>query len=143
MVDSNSIQASESKGFKHVSCIGVNLDGLLLQSRNFRDKVQSAFTFFFLQLKRNTSDGSLGNSSHQMSCVPSDLVSHSLRRKDCYLIDNTLVGMEVECESSVVFLDNSASTLLDSLRTDTLQISKRREFNNTNNYISISISCLL
>ena len=33
---------------------------------------------------------------------------------------DALVGVEVECESSVVFLDDSASTLLDSLRTDTL-----------------------
>ena len=120
LVDSNSVEASESKRFKHIPCIRVDLDGFLLQGRNFRDKVQSALTLFFLQLERDTSDGSLGNSSHQVSCVSGNLVSHSLGRKDCYLIDNTLVGVEVECESSVVFLDDSASTLLDSLRTDTL-----------------------
>jgi len=120
LVDGNSVEASESKRFEHVSCIRVNLDCFLLQGRNFRDKVQSALTLFFLQLKGDASDGSLGNSSHQVSCVSGNLVSHSLRRKDSNLIDNTLVGVEIKRESSVVFLDNSASTLLNGLRTDTL-----------------------
>ena len=127
LVDSNSVQVSKSKRFKHVPCIRVDLDCLLLQRRNFRDEIQSAFTLFFLQLKGNASDGSLGNSSHQVGCVTSNLVSHSLGRKNCYLIDNTLVGVEVKRESSVVFLDNSASTLLNGFRTDTLRFQIRKQ----------------
>jgi len=120
LIDCNPIQASKSKRFKHVPCVRVDLDDLLFQGRNLGDKVQSALSFFFLQLKRDTADRPLRDSSHQMGCVSSNLVAHSLRRENCYLIDNTFVGVEVECEPSVVFLDNSASTLLDGLRTDTL-----------------------
>ncbi len=120
LVDGNSVEASESKRFKHIPCVRVDLDCFLLQGRNFRDKVQSALTFFFLQLEGNASDRSLGNSSHQVSCVSGNLVSHSLRRKDGNLINNTLVGVEIKRESSVVFLDDGASTLLNGLRTDTL-----------------------
>jgi hypothetical protein len=62
-----------------------------------------------------------------MGCVSSNLVAHALRWKDGDLIDKTLIGVEIESEASVVFLDNSASTLLDSLSTNTLSSHKERK----------------
>jgi len=120
LVHSDSTHASESQSFQHISCIRINLDDLLLQSRDFGNKVQSAFTFFFLKLQGDTTDRSLCNSTHQVSCVSSNLVAHALRWKDGYLIHDSLVGVEIKSESSVVFLDNSASTLLYGLCTNTL-----------------------
>ena len=55
-----------------------------------------------------------------MRCESSNLVAHSLGRQDGNLIDDTLVGVEIEGQFSVVLLDDSTSTLLNSLCTDTL-----------------------
>merc|ERR1712176_1339983 len=49
LVHGNTVQTSKSKRFEHVSRVGVDLNSFLLQSRNFRNEVQSTFTFFFLQ----------------------------------------------------------------------------------------------
>lgn len=50
----------------------------------------------------------------------SDLITHTFGRGDCYLIDYTLVGVEIECEASVVLLDDGTCTLLDGLGTNSL-----------------------
>ena len=127
LVDRYSAQTSESQTLEQVSCIGVNLDGLLLQGRNLGNKVQSAFALLLLQFKRDTTDGSLGNSAHQVRCVSSNLVAHALGWKDGNFIDNTLVGVEVDSESSVVLLDDGASTLLNGLGTDSLKETNKEK----------------
>merc|ERR1711868_150234 len=64
LVYRNSIQTAKSQIFKHIPRIRINLDGLLFQSGNFRNEVQSSFAFFFLQFQRNTTDGALINTAH-------------------------------------------------------------------------------
>ena len=63
---------------------------------------------------------SRGNSAHQMCCESSNLVAHSLGRQNGNLINDTLVGVEIEGQFSVVLLDDSTSTLLNDLCTETL-----------------------
>lgn len=53
----------------------------------------------------------------------SNLVTHSLGWQDSDFIDDTLVGVEIKGKLGVVLLDDSTSTLLDSLGTDTLLFS--------------------
>ena len=55
-----------------------------------------------------------------MRCESGNLVAHSLGWQNGNLIDNTLVGVEIEGQFSVVLLDNSTSTLLNGLCTDAL-----------------------
>ena len=55
-----------------------------------------------------------------MCCESSNLVAHSLGRQDGNLIDDTLIGVKIKGQFSVVLLDDSTSTLLNGLCTDTL-----------------------
>jgi hypothetical protein len=120
LVDSNAIQVSVAQSLQKVACIGVNLDGLLFQGRNLRDKVQSSFALLFLQFQGDTTDGSLGDTAHQVRCVTSDLVAHALGRQDSNIIDDTLVGVKVQRETRVVLFDDSPGGLLYGLGSDTL-----------------------
>ena len=52
-------------------------------------------TYFFLESKWNSSDGTLLNSLHQVSGVTSDLVSKSLGLNHTDIIDDSLVDMEI------------------------------------------------
>ena len=54
--------------------------------------------------------------------VPSDLVSESLGRNDGDLLGDALVDVEVGGQAGVVFLDDVASSLLDSVGADTTHI---------------------
>jgi hypothetical protein len=120
LVDGNSVQATESHGLQHVSGVRVDLDSLLLQSRHFGNKVQSSLSLLFLQFQRDTTDGSLGNTTHQVCCVTSDLIAHALRRQNRNIVNDTFVRVEVHSQTSVVLLYNRTSRLLYSLRSNTL-----------------------
>lgn len=124
LVDSNAMQATKAQRFKHITGVGVDLDGFLLQGRNFWNKVQSSFSFFFLQFQRDTTDRSLGNATHQMRCVSSDLIAHALGGEDGNIVDNTLVGVEVHRQAGVVLLDDRTSRFLYCFGSYTLR-SKR------------------
>ena len=52
----------------------------------------------------------------------SDLITHTLGGGDSYLINYTLVGVEVESKTSVVLLDDSACTFLYGLGTNSLMV---------------------
>lgn len=56
-----------------------------------------ALTLLLLQLERDTSNGTLLNSLHQMSGESSNLVSQSLGRNDGDFIADSLVGVEIQC----------------------------------------------
>lgn len=75
-----------------------------------------------LELEGDASDGALLDSSHQVREVPSDLVSESLGRDDGDLLSDALVDVEVGGQAGVVFLDDVASSLLDSVGADTTHI---------------------
>ena len=51
--------------------------------------------------------------------LPSNLVSQLLRWDDSYLLTYSLVGVEVECETSVVFLDQILGGFLNGLGSNT------------------------
>jgi hypothetical protein len=75
-----------------------------------------------LQLKGDSTNGSLGDTFHKVGSESSDFVTHALWGCDCYLIDYALVGVEIKSETSVVLLDDGACTLFDGLSTDSLFI---------------------
>ncbi len=54
-----------------------------------------SLTYLFLKLERNSSDGSLLNSLHQVSGEAGDLVSKSLCLDDTDVVDDSLIYMEV------------------------------------------------
>lgn len=120
LVDRNPIEASKAQRLQHVSCVRVDLDRLLFQRRNFRDKVQSSFTFFLLQLQGNTTDRALGNTTHQVRRVPCNLVPHTFGRQNSHLIDDAFVRVKIDRQTRIVLLDDCTSALLDSLCADTL-----------------------
>ena len=125
-VDGNTVEATVAKVLQKVAGVGVDGDGLLLEGRDLGDEVHSALALLLLELEGDTADGALVNALHEVGGETGDLVAHALGWKDGNLIDNTLVGVEIQSESSVVFLDDSASTLLDSLGTDTLKETKQQ-----------------
>lgn len=53
----------------------------------------------------------------------SDFITHTLGGGDSYLINYTLVGVEVESKTSVVLLDDSACTFLYGLGTNSLMLT--------------------
>ena len=122
IVDSDAIEGTVSKVFQKISGVRVDLDGFLFKSRDLRNKVQTSFTLFFLKLQRYSSDWSLGNTLHQVGGETSNLVTHTLGWKDGNFIDNTLVGVEVQRQASVVLLDNCTSTSFNSLSSNSLCI---------------------
>ena len=85
---------------------------------NFWNVVHSSFSFFFLQLQRNTSDGTLLDSGHQVGGETGNLVSHSLGWNDSDFLADLLVGGEVGSEGVVVLLNDDLGSLLDSLSSD-------------------------
>lgn len=51
--------------------------------------------------------------------LPSNLVSQRFARDDSYLFTYSLVSMKVQCQSSVVLLDNNSRGFFDSFCSDT------------------------
>jgi hypothetical protein len=120
VANNNTVQASISHRFQQVPGLLVDSDGLLLQSTNLRNEVQATLTLLLLKLQGDVTDGSLGNALHKVGGETSNLVTHTLGGGDGDLIDETLVGVEVESETGVVLLDDGACGFLDGLRADSL-----------------------
>lgn len=51
--------------------------------------------------------------------LPSDFVTKWLCRDDCNFLTYSLVGVEIQRQTSVVLLDNDSGGFFDSLRPDT------------------------
>ena len=60
-----------------------------------------AFSLLFLQLERDTADGTTLDALHQMCDISGDLISQTTARDDGDLVDHALVGVEVEAETGV------------------------------------------
>jgi len=89
------------------------------EGRDLWDVVVSSLSFLLLELDGDASNGTGTDSLHQMSDESGDLVSESLGGDDGDLLDDSLVGVEVQVEHHVVLLYDSAGSLLDSLCTNT------------------------
>lgn len=90
-----------------------------VQSRNFGDVLVLSFSFFFLQLKRDASDGTLLNSLHQVGGVTSDLVTQSLGLDNGDFRSQSLVGFEVKSQLGVESFDEDLRGSLNSLSSNT------------------------
>jgi hypothetical protein len=120
VANNNTAQTSVSHGFQQVPGLLVNSNGLLLQGTNLRNEVQTTLTLLLLKLQGDVTDGSLGNTLHKVGGETSNLVTHTLGGGDGDLIDDTLVGVEVESETGVVLLDDGTCGFLDGLGADSL-----------------------
>lgn len=90
-----------------------------VQSRNFGDVLVLSFSFFFLQLERDASDGTLLNSLHQVGGVTGDLVTQSLRLDDGDFRSQSLVGFEVKSQLGVESFNEDLGGSLNSLSSNT------------------------
>lgn len=54
-----------------------------------------------------------------MNYLPSDFVTQGLCGDDGNFLTYPLVGVEVQCQSSIVLLDDDSGSFFDSLRPDT------------------------
>ena len=88
-------QVSETNSLQHLVGGVVDLESIGLNGRDIRDVVILALTLLLLQLEGNATDGTLLNTSHEMSNVTSNLVSHLLGGDDGNLLSESLVGLEV------------------------------------------------
>jgi hypothetical protein len=120
VANNNTVHASISHSLQQVPGLLVNSNSLLLQGTNLRNKVQTTLTFLLLKLQGDVTDGSLGNTLHKVGGEPSNLVTHTLGGGDGDLIDDTLVGVEIESETGVVLLDDGTCGFLDGLGADSL-----------------------
>ena len=109
-------ELAETKVLDHLLENGVSDLGVLnLDLRSVRDEIHLALTLLFLKTERDTTDGSLLDSLHQVSGETSNLVSESLGLDDSNIINDTLVGMEVNGELTVVLLNDGSGGSLNSL----------------------------
>lgn len=87
-----------------------------VERRDFRNILILALTLFFLELERDTANGSTLDTLHQVGSVTGDLVPKALGGNDGDFIADALVGLEVESELRVVSLNDDLGGLLDGLR---------------------------
>ena len=120
IADDNTVEVTVPHAFQEVPRLPINPDGLLLQRTDLRNKVQPTLALFLLQLEGDVAHGALGDAFHEVGGEPGDLVSHALGRGDGDLVDETLVGVEVEREPRVVLLDDGPRGLLHGLGADSL-----------------------
>lgn len=125
----------EFKCLQHLLGLRIDLNDVLFKGGHVRDVVVATFTFLLLELDGDSTHLGVTEAFHQMSdeattrnklffhldiravqmngSSPSNLVSQWLCRDDCDFLNNALVGVEVDGQSSVVFLDNDFGGLFD------------------------------
>lgn len=85
-------------------------------------------TLFFLQLDGDTTYGGPLQPLHQMSTETGNLVPQWLGRDHGYLLNDPFVGVEIECQLSVVlFNDDPAAFFTVFVRTRPAQLSSELE----------------
>lgn len=72
-----------------------------VEGRNLGNVLILPLTLLLLELERNTTDGTALDTLHQMGREAGDLVAETFRRDNGDLIDDTLVGVEIEGEAGV------------------------------------------
>merc|ERR1719428_1254762 len=81
----------------------------------FWDVVVSSFSFFFLKFDGDTSNWSLLDSFHGVGDETGNLVFQVLGWHDGDFIDDSGVGVEIEAQFGVVFLDDSSGRFFNGL----------------------------
>ena len=104
----------EFEGFEHFSNEVVDLDVFSVDARFFWDEVHLSVSLFFLELEGDASDWTLMDSAHQVSGVSCDHVSKSLGLDDGDVVNNSLVQMEIGCQSIITCLEFQLSGHLQS-----------------------------
>lgn len=119
---------SDAVRLQHLSSVVVNMERSSLDGRLLGDEVHAALALLLLKLQGDTANRDTSvNAAHQVGNETGDLVTHALGGNDGNLISDTLVAVEVEGESGVETLDNSAGRALHSLSTNTTL--KRKQTN--------------
>jgi len=106
---------------EHALSDGVNLDtisDLLVHPRNFGDEVETLFTFFFLHLEGDATDGTASETLHDVGGVTGDLVLELLGDTEGDVKDDTLVVVVVAAEAGEVVFNDLAGGTLGGLGTD-------------------------
>ncbi len=112
-------QRGEVQGRKHVLGVGVNLDGSFgLQSGDLGYVVVATLALLLLKLDGDATHGGLLDTAHQMCGETSNLVAEFLGGDNSDLLNDTLVGLEIISQASVVLLDDQLRGLLDGLGAD-------------------------
>ena len=96
----------------------INLNATQAEGRFSGDVVVLALALLFLQLERNSADGSLLDAAHEMGGETGNLVAEALAAADGHIGEEALVGLEVESEARVILLNEEARSLLDGLGTN-------------------------
>ncbi|KYM92410.1 hypothetical protein ALC53_00865, partial [Atta colombica] len=119
----------ELQHLQHFLGLWIDLDDVVLQSRDFRNIVVSAFPLFFLQLDGDTTYLTVSKPLHQISLnqyatyLPSNLIAQGFARNNSNFLAYPLIRVKIQSETWIVFLDNEFRGLFDRLRSDTtLQI---------------------
>jgi len=107
---------------QHFLGIGINLNDVLLKGRDVRHIVVPSLSLLLLQFDGDTTDCGPLESLHEMGDEPTDLVSERLGGDEGDLLDDALVGVEVEGELGIVLLNYDPRGLLDRLCTDSAHI---------------------
>lgn len=123
--DSNSLHRNlEAQRLDQVGGFSVNFQLTVggvrqVQSRDFGDVLILSFSFFFLQLEGDTSDGTLLNSLHQVGGVTGNLVSQSLGLDNGDFLSQSLVGFKVKSQLGVESFNEHLGGSLHSLSSNT------------------------
>jgi len=104
--------------FQHVLGLNINFNSVDIQDGGLWDVVVSSLTLFLLQFDGNTSYSLVLKTFHQMGDETSDLVSEGFAGDDGNFLADTFVDMEIQRQSSVVFLDDKLGSFLNGLCTN-------------------------
>jgi len=131
-----------AEGLEEVLGLGIDIKlsalGVLgeVEGRHFGDVLILALSLLFLELERDTTDGTTLNALHEMGGVTSNLfhlalecanrlvmqksylVAKTLGGNDGNLIADSLVGLKIESQLGVVSLNDDLGGLLNGLSTN-------------------------
>ena len=90
-------EVSDAEVLDHLlqDSVVASIDAVDLNLGALGNEIHLSLALFLLETKRDTSDGSLLNSLHQVSGETSDFVSKSLGLDNSNVIKDSLVGVEV------------------------------------------------
>ena len=118
-LDGHTGEVAEVDGGEELLGVNIDLDGLGVEGGHVGHPVVAALALLLLQLEGDTADGTLLDTPHQVSGEAGNLVAKALCGDQGDLINNPLVGLEVEGEAGVVLLNHHTGSLLDGLCPDT------------------------
>merc|ERR1712079_379358 len=110
-------EVSDAEVLDHLlqDSVVASIDAVDLNLGTLGDEIHLSLALFLLETKRDTSDGSLLDSLHQVSGETSNLVAESLCLDLADIIDDSLVDMEVVGQLAIVLFDECPGGSLDGL----------------------------